>query len=129
MVGKRARPGIQKSRPKAIPMACRVRCVVHAPQKARYSQYIVAPAAQRVRTRSRSSSLVCPAFVDLGEAAAAGGFFGRHPCFSTMVAKQRKFLPLIGVPVFIHHLRKGLSPRESLAASLRLVMDFLAGWI
>ncbi|MBI4191950.1 MAG: hypothetical protein HY525_15595 [Betaproteobacteria bacterium] len=39
------------------------------------------------------------------------------------------FLPLIGVPVFIHHLRKGLSPRESLAASLRSVMDFLAGWV
>ena len=39
------------------------------------------------------------------------------------------FLPFIGVPVFIHHLRKGLSARDSLAASLRTVMDFLAGWV
>lgn len=38
-------------------------------------------------------------------------------------------LPLIGVPVFIHHLRKGLPPRAALAASLDAVMDFLAGWV
>lgn len=39
------------------------------------------------------------------------------------------FLPLIGVPVFIHHLRKGLPPRAALAASMDSVMNFLAGWV
>lgn len=39
------------------------------------------------------------------------------------------FLVLIGVPVFIYHLRKGLSPREALAASMDSVMSFLAGWV
>jgi formate-dependent nitrite reductase membrane component NrfD len=39
------------------------------------------------------------------------------------------FLVLIGVPVFVHHLRKGLSAREALAASMDSVMSFLAGWV
>ena len=38
-------------------------------------------------------------------------------------------LLLIGVPVFIHHLRKGLAPREALAASMDSVMNVLAGWV
>jgi hypothetical protein len=37
------------------------------------------------------------------------------------------FLVLIGVPVFIHHPRKGLPPRQALAASLDSVMHFLPG--
>jgi len=32
------------------------------------------------------------------------------------------FLLFIGVPVFIHHVRKGMSPREAEAASLDSVM-------
>ncbi|MEZ4598680.1 MAG: hypothetical protein R2940_02700 [Syntrophotaleaceae bacterium] len=39
------------------------------------------------------------------------------------------FLMLIGVPVFVHHLRRGLSAREALAASMDSVMSFLAGWV
>ena len=39
------------------------------------------------------------------------------------------FLLIIGIPVFVHHLRKGLSPRQALAASLDSVMDFLTGWV
>ncbi len=39
------------------------------------------------------------------------------------------FLVLIGVPVFVHHLRKGLSAHEALAASMDSVMSFLAGWV
>ncbi len=39
------------------------------------------------------------------------------------------FLPLIGVPVFIHHLRKGLPPRHALSASLDSAMNFLSGWV
>ena len=35
----------------------------------------------------------------------------------------------IGVPVFVHHLRKGLSAREALAASLDTMMSFLSGWV
>jgi len=38
-------------------------------------------------------------------------------------------LVLIGVPVFIHHRRKGLSAREALAASLDSVLSFLSGWV
>lgn len=34
------------------------------------------------------------------------------------------FLSLIGVPVFMHHLRKGLSFRDALAATLQTVMEF-----
>ncbi len=36
---------------------------------------------------------------------------------------------LIGVPVFVHHLRKGLTAREALAASLDTMMNFLSGWV
>lgn len=39
------------------------------------------------------------------------------------------FLLLIGVPVFVHHMRKGLSPRQALTASLDSVMGFMSGWI
>ena len=39
------------------------------------------------------------------------------------------FLLFIGVPLFVHHLRKGLPPRQALAASLDSVMDFLSGWV
>ncbi|MBI4774685.1 MAG: hypothetical protein HY788_10985 [Deltaproteobacteria bacterium] len=39
------------------------------------------------------------------------------------------FLLFIGVPVFIHHLRKGMSPREAVAASLDSAMNFLSGWV
>lgn len=39
------------------------------------------------------------------------------------------FRLLIGVPLFVHHLRKGLTPREALAAGLDSVMNFLGGWV
>ncbi|MBI2840336.1 MAG: hypothetical protein HYX75_18625 [Acidobacteria bacterium] len=39
------------------------------------------------------------------------------------------FLTFIGVPVFVHHLRKGLPPRQALAASLDSVMNLLSGWV
>lgn len=39
------------------------------------------------------------------------------------------FLVVIGVPVFVHHLRKGLSARAALTASMDSVMSFLAGWV
>jgi hypothetical protein len=42
---------------------------------------------------------------------------------------EAAFLLLIGVPVFIHYVRKGLPPRVALAASLDSVMNFLAGWV
>jgi len=42
---------------------------------------------------------------------------------------EAALLLLIGVPVFIHYVRKGLPPREALAASMDLVMNFLAGWV
>lgn len=38
-------------------------------------------------------------------------------------------LVLIGVPVFVHHLRKGLPPGHALSASLDSVMSFLSGWV
>lgn len=46
-----------------------------------------------------------------------------------LLALEALFLVLIGVPVLIHHLRKGLPPRQALAASLESVMNFLAGWV
>lgn len=46
-----------------------------------------------------------------------------------LLVLEALFLLLIGVPVFIHHLRKGLPPREALAAGLDSVMNFLAGWV
>lgn len=46
-----------------------------------------------------------------------------------LLVLEALFLLLIGVPVFIHHLRKGLTPRHALAASLDSVMNFLAGWV
>lgn len=39
------------------------------------------------------------------------------------------FLVLIGTPVFVHHLRKGLSPRKALGASMDSVMSVVAGWV
>jgi hypothetical protein len=39
------------------------------------------------------------------------------------------FLLFVGVPILIHHLRKGLSFRDALAATLQTAMDFLAGWV
>jgi hypothetical protein len=39
------------------------------------------------------------------------------------------FVVFIGVPVFVHHLRKGLSAREALAASLDTMMNFMSGWV
>lgn len=39
------------------------------------------------------------------------------------------FVVFIGVPVFVHHRRKGLSPRDALAASLDTMMSFLSGWV
>jgi len=38
-------------------------------------------------------------------------------------------LVFIGVPLFVHHLRKGLAPREALSASLDTVMNFMSGWV
>lgn len=38
-------------------------------------------------------------------------------------------LTLIGVPLFVHHLRKGLSPGQALSASLDTVMSFISGWV
>ena len=38
-------------------------------------------------------------------------------------------LTFIGVPVFVHHLRTGLPPRQALSASLDSVMNFLSGWV
>jgi len=46
-----------------------------------------------------------------------------------LLALEAAFLLLIGLPVFIHHLRRGLPPRQALATSLDVVMDFLAGWV
>jgi hypothetical protein len=37
------------------------------------------------------------------------------------------FLLFVGVPVFVHHWRMGLSAREAVAASLDSVMSFLSG--
>lgn len=45
------------------------------------------------------------------------------------LALEAVFLLLVGVPVFIHHLRKGLSFRDALATTLQAVMDFMAGWV
>ncbi len=42
---------------------------------------------------------------------------------------EAAFLLLIGVPVFVHHRRKGLTARDALAASLDSVMSFLSGWV
>lgn len=39
------------------------------------------------------------------------------------------FLILIGVPVLVHHLRKGLAFPDAIAATLRSVMDFMVGWV
>ena len=39
------------------------------------------------------------------------------------------FFLLVGVPVFVHHVRKGLSVRAALADSLDSVMNFLSGWV
>jgi hypothetical protein len=39
------------------------------------------------------------------------------------------FLVLVGTPVFVHHLRKGLPAREAMAESLDSVMSFLSGWV
>jgi hypothetical protein len=39
------------------------------------------------------------------------------------------FLVFIGIPIFIHHLRKGRSWRNAMASSLDSVMNFLTGWI
>lgn len=36
---------------------------------------------------------------------------------------------VIGVPVFVHHMRKGLPPRQALAESMDSVMNFLSGWV
>ena len=37
------------------------------------------------------------------------------------------FMVFIGVPLFVHHLRKGLTAHEALAASLDMMMNFLSG--
>jgi hypothetical protein len=39
------------------------------------------------------------------------------------------FLPLISVPVFVHHWRQGLPLRQALSASLDTVMNFMSGWV
>lgn len=39
------------------------------------------------------------------------------------------FLTLVGAPVFVHHLRKGLPPSQALSASLDSAMNFLTGWV
>lgn len=46
-----------------------------------------------------------------------------------LLALEALFLLLIGLPVFIHYLRRGLPPRQALAASLESVMNFLGGWV
>lgn len=38
-------------------------------------------------------------------------------------------LVVIGLPVFLSHLRKGASPGQALAASLDTVMHFMSGWM
>lgn len=38
-------------------------------------------------------------------------------------------LVFIGMPVFMHHLRKGLSPRRALSASLDTVMHCVSSWV
>jgi hypothetical protein len=48
---------------------------------------------------------------------------------SVLLVLEALFLLLIGVPVFIHHLRRGLPPRQALAASLDLALNFLEGWV
>lgn len=45
-----------------------------------------------------------------------------------LLVLEAAFLVIIGVPVFIYHLRKGLRPKEALAASLDSVVSFLSGW-
>lgn len=45
------------------------------------------------------------------------------------LAVEMAALAFIGVPVFIHHLRKGLSPGQALSASLDTVMNFMSGWV
>ncbi len=42
---------------------------------------------------------------------------------------EAAFLLLVGLPVWIHHRRKGLPARDALAASLDSVLGFLAGWV
>jgi len=39
------------------------------------------------------------------------------------------FMVFIGVLVFVHHLCKGLTAHEALAASLDMMMNFLSGWV
>ncbi len=46
-----------------------------------------------------------------------------------LLVVEGAFLLLVGMPVFVYHLRKGLPPRQALAASLDTVMHFLAGWV
>ncbi|WKZ33523.1 MAG: hypothetical protein QY316_03710 [Thermodesulfobacteriota bacterium] len=46
-----------------------------------------------------------------------------------LLVLEAAFLVIIGVPVFIYHLRKGLRPKEALAASLDSVVSFLSGWV
>jgi len=48
---------------------------------------------------------------------------------TVLLVLEALFLLLIGVPVFNHHFRKGLPPRQKLAASLDSVMSFLLGWV
>ena len=44
-------------------------------------------------------------------------------------AAEAGLLILIGVPVLIHHLRKGLSFGDALAAAFRSVLNFISGWV
>lgn len=46
-----------------------------------------------------------------------------------LIVLEAAFLVVIGVPVFIHHLRKGRRPKDALAASLDSVVSFLSGWV
>lgn len=39
------------------------------------------------------------------------------------------FLVLVGLPVFVHHRRRGLPTRDAFGKSLDSVMSFLAGWV
>jgi hypothetical protein len=36
---------------------------------------------------------------------------------------------VVGVPVLVHHLRRGLPFGEALGATLESVMSFLVGWV
>ncbi|MEW6140419.1 MAG: hypothetical protein AB1733_19540 [Thermodesulfobacteriota bacterium] len=45
------------------------------------------------------------------------------------LVSEAVFLVLIGVPVFIHHWRKGLALLDALTSSLDAVMSFPSGWV